>query len=89
MKFDFLKRAWETVETVHRGKAVEALQGELMEMENMFCLLSMSSLLGFPMPMFYHSLEYLQDMEQEWQRFFLKAQRADDMLATIAAMSEL
>ncbi len=89
MKFDFLKRAWETMETVHRGKAVEALQNELTEMENMFCLLSMSGLLGFPMPIFYHSLEYLPDMQAEWQKFFHKAERADDMLASIAGMSEL
>ncbi len=89
MKLDFFRAAWETLESVHRGKAVESLQTELQELENIFCLLSMSCFLGFPMPMFYHSLEYLPDMEKEWQLFFDKAQNADDMLATIAAMSEL
>ncbi len=89
MKFDFIKKAWETFETVHRNKAVENLQSDLVELENMFCLLSMSCLIGFPMPMFYHSLDYLPDMEDEWKMFLLKAERADDMLASIAAMSEL
>ena len=89
LKFDFLKRAWETFETIHRGRATELLQNELDELENVFCLLSMSCLVGFPMPMFYHSLEYLPDLQNELKMFYLKAERSDDMLATIAAMSEL
>jgi len=58
----------ETIEVgdrVARGKAVETIQTELGEMENVFSLLVLGSFVGIPSPPMQISLDLMPHMERE------------------------
>ena len=67
--FEWLKRqakeAYEVSDRVARGKAVETLEAELEEMENVFSLLVLGAFVGLPSPPAQISLDLMPHMEQE------------------------
>ncbi len=61
---DFL----ETGDRVARGRAVEAIEAELEELENVFSLLVLGSFVGLPSPPMRISLDLMPEMEEELVR---------------------
>lgn len=55
----------ETGDRVARGKAVEAIEAEVEEMENVFALLVLGSFVGLPSPPMQISLDLMPVMERE------------------------
>jgi len=60
-----LREILEVSDRMARGKAVETLEAELEEMENVFSLLVLGSLVGLPSPPMQISLDLMPHMEKE------------------------
>jgi hypothetical protein len=67
-----------------RGEATDALELELAELENLFGLLVVGSLVGLPSPPTPLGLTLLPHLEREVSVMLGRAERLDDMLATLA-----
>ncbi len=59
----------------------DALEAELKEMENVFGLLVMGSMVGLPMPPQHIGLRLLPFIEREMIVMLRRAERSDDLLA--------
>lgn len=68
---------------VLRGEATGALELELAEMENLFALLVVGSLVGLPFPPAPVGLAILPHMERDVAVMLSRADGIDDMLATL------
>ncbi len=68
---------------VLRGEATGALELELAEMENVFALLVVGSLVGLPFPPAPVGLSLLPHMQREVGVMLARADGLDDMLATL------
>ena len=67
-----------------RGEATSALELELVELENLFGLLVVGSLVGLPSPPTVVSLSLMPHMEREVMVLVTRAEGLDDMLAVLA-----
>ena len=56
---------WKIADEVGRGKAVDAIEAEVEEMENIFGLLVLGSFVGLPSPPAQISLDMMPHMEKE------------------------
>ncbi len=61
----WLRESLEVGDRVARAKAVETLEIELEELENIFTLLVLGSYVGLPSPPMQLSLELMPEMERE------------------------
>lgn len=84
-----LKRAYDIVIQVQRDKATGMLEFELKEMENIFILLLMGSLAGFPSPPAAISIELFPYLEKELQIMVSRADMAQDPLGALLAMLDI
>ncbi len=60
-----VREIFEVSDRVARGKAVETLETELEELENVFSLLVLGSFVGLPSPPMQISLDLMPHMEKE------------------------
>ncbi len=60
-----VREAYEVSDRMARGKAVETLEAELEEMENVFSLLVLGAFVGLPSPPMQISLDLMPHMEKE------------------------
>ena len=60
-----LREAHEISDRVARAKAVEFVEAEIDELENVFALLVLGSFVGLPSPPMHLALELMPDMERE------------------------
>ncbi|NOZ93547.1 MAG: hypothetical protein GXP47_02255 [Acidobacteria bacterium] len=60
-----VREAYQVSDKVARGKAVETLEVELGEMENVFSLLVLGAFVGLPSPPMQISLDLMPHMERE------------------------
>ena len=56
---------WQTADEVARGKAVDAIEAELEELEHVFALIVQGAFVGIPAPPMQISLDLLPLMEKE------------------------
>ena len=68
---------------VLRGEATGVLELELAEMENLFAILVVGSLVGLPFPPAPVGLSILPHMEREVGVMLARADGLDDILATL------
>ncbi len=61
----WLRESLEAGDRLARAKAVETLETELEELENIFTLLVLGSYVGLPSPPMQLSLDLMPDMERE------------------------
>lgn len=68
----WLKKAAKSYLHISRATAVETLEWETAELEHVFALLTLSTMIGLPAPPLPITLELLPDLEKElhllWQR---------------------
>ncbi|MBW1953431.1 MAG: hypothetical protein JRI76_13205 [Deltaproteobacteria bacterium] len=62
---DQIREFWKVGDRVARGKAVQTIESELEEMENIFGLLVLGSFVGMPSPPMQISLDLMPFMERE------------------------
>ncbi len=80
----FLNKFFEISRLFARGfadSATSAMEAELKEMENTFCLVMVGSLIGLPAPASYVGVAMLPYMERELMVMLARSQGLDDKLA--------
>lgn len=74
---------------VNREKAVEMLEFELKELENIFALLILGGFVGLPSPPAPIALELFPSMERELRIMLSRADFAQDALAPLAGLLQI
>ncbi len=80
---------WKIVAQVQRDKATDMLEFELKEMENIFVILLLGSLVGLPSPPAAMSLELIPFLEDEIHLMTVRADFAQDPLGALAGMLDV
>mgnify|MGYP004231649315 CR=1 FL=1 len=78
-----LKKAIDGMGEGFRSSSTQAMQFELKEMENVFCLLILGSFVGIPSPPTFLSLNLLPHLEKEIQVMLSRSKNIDDPLGDI------
>ncbi len=84
--FDKLRAAWHIVRQVHREKATGMLEFELKELQNLFALLVLGSLVGLPSPPPAIAFELIPLMEDEIRTMTSRADFSQDPLGALVGM---
>ena len=79
----------ETFVQVQRDKATEILEFELKELENIFVILLMGSLVGLPSPPAAMALELIPYLEDEIRLMITRADLAQDPLGVLASILDM
>jgi len=66
-----------------RGKAVETIEYEVGELDNIFAILVLGAFVGIPSPPFQITLELLPEMEKELEVMLEKVSTAHDPLGDL------
>ncbi len=80
---DLLKQGWESYKNTMGETAVETLEFELGEMENIFGLLVLGSFIGFPSPPMQITLDLLPEMEKHFVLMLNKVDTAQSPLSDL------
>lgn len=80
---EWLKKIGRSYLRISRAKAVEMLEWEAAEMEHVFALLTLSTMIGLPAPPLPITLELLPDLEKE---LHLLLQRVDTAHAPLSEL---
>jgi hypothetical protein len=90
MKFSDIKEkiqsAFSMLELIHKERAVEILEWEVGELENIFSLLVLGSFVGIPAPPVQVTLELLPFMERELMIMSNKVFTSSDPLAEVCSV---
>ena len=78
-----------TGDQVARGKAVDALESELEEMENIFGILVLGSFIGMPSPPMQVSLDLMPFMERELILMMQKVDTANEPLGELFSVFDI
>ncbi len=88
--FQKILKGWHLYKEAAQETAVETLEMELGEMENIFGLLVLGSFIGFPSPPMQITLDLLPEMEQHFLLMLNKVDMAQspisDLLSTFDVM---
>ena len=79
----WLLSLWESADAVMRGKAVDAIEYELEELDHIFGLLVLGAFLGIPSPPVHVSLELLPFMGKELNLMIDRISTAHDALGDL------
>ena len=74
---------WKIADEVARHKAVDTIEYELEEMDNIFGILVLGAFIGIPSPPIHITMELLPDMEREFKLILEKVQTAHDPLGDL------
>ena len=74
---------WKTGDRVGRGKAVECLETELEELENIFGILVLGSFVGLPAPPMQISLDLMPYLEKELILMMEKVDTANEPISQL------
>lgn len=80
---------WETADKVAREKAVNALEAELGELENIFGILVQGAFIGIPSPPMQISLDLLPLMEQELTIMIEKIETANEPISHLFSVFDI
>lgn len=84
-----IKEALKGIEEGFKAKSVSAIEFELKELENVFCLLLMGSFAGIPAPPAFLSLTLLPHMEREIKIMLAKSEKIDDPLGNLFSVFDV
>ena len=74
---------WKTTDEVARSKAVETIEFEIEELDNIFGVLVLGAFIGIPSPPIHITMELLPDMEKEMMIMIKKVSTAHDPLGDL------
>ncbi len=80
---DKIIAAWKIVDEVARGKAVNTIEYEVQELDNIFGVLVLGAFIGIPSPPIHITMELIPDMEKEFKLILAKVQTAHDPLGEL------
>jgi len=80
---------WKITDEVARGKAVETIEVELEEMENVFGVLVLGSFIGMPSPPMQISLDLMPFMEKELILMMEKVDTANEPIAQLFSILDI
>lgn len=86
---DFFLHRWQIYDEAAREKAVDVLEAELGELENIFGLLVLGSFVGLPSPPMQISLDLLPEMEEHLKLMINKVDTANDPLASLLSVFDI
>ena len=88
--FQKISQTWDLYKEAAQATAVETIETELGEMENIFGLLVLGSFIGFPSPPMQITLDLLPEMEKHFVLMLNKVDMAQspisDLLSTFDVM---
>jgi len=80
---------FKTTDAVMRGKAVETLEYELEELDNIFGVLVLGALIGIPSPPIHITMELLPLMNRELNLMLEKVSTAQDPLSDLFSVLQI
>ncbi|MBW2200129.1 MAG: hypothetical protein JRF71_04750 [Deltaproteobacteria bacterium] len=80
---------WEIADEVARGKAVNIIEVEVEELENIFGMLVLGSFIGFPSPPMQISLDLMPLMEKELILMLEKVDTAHEPIAQLFSVLDI
>jgi hypothetical protein len=80
---NMLVETWQVGDRVGRSKAVEAIESEVEEMENIFGILVLGSFVGMPSPPMQISLDLMPYMEKELILMLQKVDTASEPISQL------
>ncbi len=80
---------FKTTDAVMRGKAVETLEYELDELDNIFGVLVLGALIGIPSPPIHITMELLPLMNRELNLMLDKISTAQDPLSDLFSVLQI
>ncbi len=84
-----IKKNWQLYEAVTRETAVESIEFELGEMENIFSLLVLGSFIGLPAPPMQITLDLLPEMEAHLDIMLNKVDMANEPISNLFSVFEV
>jgi len=84
-----IRRTWLSMDEVARGKAVETIEYEVRELDNIFALLVLGAFVGIPSPPIQITLELMPDMEHEFCVMLDKVGTAHDPLGELFSVLDI
>lgn len=84
-----IKKNWQLYEEVTRETAVESIEFELGEMENIFSLLVLGSFIGLPAPPMQITLDLLPEMEAHLDIMLNKVDMANEPISNLFSVFEV
>lgn len=84
-----IKKKWQLYEEVTRETAVESIEFELGEMENIFSLLVLGSFIGLPAPPMQITLDLLPEMEAHLDIMLNKVDMANEPISNLFSVFEV
>ena len=85
----YFKRQWQLYDEVSKEKAVELIEVELGEMENIFGLLVLGTFVGLPAPPTAITLELLPEMEEHLKIMLNKVDLANEPLSGLLSVFDV
>jgi len=84
-----IRRIWQSMDQVARDKAVETIEYEVGELDNIFALLVLGAFVGIPSPPAQITMELLPDMEAEMETMLAKVSTAHDPLGDLFSVLDI
>ena len=86
---DKIISAFHVADEVMRGKAVETIEYEVGELDNIFAILVLGAFIGIPSPPIHITMELLPEMEQELGIMLEKVSTAHDPLGDLFSVLDI
>jgi hypothetical protein len=86
---DKIISAFKVTDEVMRGKAVETIEYEVEELDNIFGILVLGAFIGIPSPPIHITMELLPIMEKEFKTMLEKVTTAHDPLGDLFSVLDI
>jgi hypothetical protein len=86
---DKIIAAFKISDEVMRGKAVETIEYEVEELDNIFAILVLGAFIGIPSPPIHITMELLPVMDQEFKIMLQKVTTAHDPLGDLFSVLDI
>ena len=86
---DKIVSAFKVADEVMRGKAVETIEYEVEELDNIFGILVLGAFIGIPSPPIHITMELLPLMEKEFEIMLEKVSTAHDPLGDLFSVLDI
>ena len=86
---DKIVSAFKVADEVMRSKAVETIEYEAKELDNIFAILVLGAFIGIPSPPIHITMELLPDMEKEFEIMLEKVSTAHDPLGDLFSVLDI
>jgi len=81
--------AFHVADEVMRSKAVETIEYEVGELDNIFAILVLGAFIGIPSPPIHITMELLPEMENEFEIMLEKVSTAHDPLGDLFSVLDI